>query len=284
MLKNNKMTEYDKNIDSFKNLENDFGTSDDALWVKIEKKTILKRESKTFNLGWKSYGIAASLIVLMGMILFLRLYSIEVSANKGQHFSHELPDGSIVQLNAASSIHYKPYWWHIEREVALTGEAFFEVQKGETFTVISEEGNTAVLGTSFNVFARESEYQVYCKTGKVEVTSNKCDIHYRITAGDLAVIDNAAKSGIKKQMDARDYTAWIDNKFSFTDASLVRVFQELERQYDIKINYAEELSKLKYGAYFERPQHADSALDLICIQFQLNFELTASGHYNIFRK
>ncbi len=278
------MTEYDKNIDSFKNLENDFGTSDDALWAKIEEKTYLKKETKTFTLGWKSYGIAASLIILVGMTLFLRLYTIEVSAHKGQHISHELPDGSLVQLNAASSINYKPYWWNMERAVELSGEAFFEVEKGKSFTVISEEGNTTVLGTSFNIFARESAYQVYCKTGKVEVASNKHDIQYKITAGELAIIDNTAKSGIKKKMDARDYTSWIDNKFSFTDTSLARVFQELELQYNINIDYNKELSDLKYGAYFERPQHADLAMNLICMQFNLNFEETETGQYKVYRK
>ncbi|NPD47175.1 FecR family protein [Methanococcoides sp. SA1] len=277
------MIEYDKNIDSFKNLENDFATSDDALWAKIDEKTILKKESKTIKLGWKSYGIAASIAILVGMTMFLKLYSIDIIASKGQHISHELPDGSMVQLNAASSIHYKPYWWNMEREVELSGEAFFEVEKGESFTVISEEGKTTVLGTSFNIFARDSEYQVYCKSGKVEVASNKYDIHYRIIAGELALIDNLAKSGMKKQMNARDYTSWIDHKFSFTNEPLTKVFQELERQYNIHIDYSEDLSALKYGAYFERPQHPDLALDLICIQFQLNFEETANGYYKVFR-
>jgi len=76
----------------------------------------------------------------------------------------------------------------------------------------------------------------------------------------------------------------MDHKFSFTDASLAHVFQEIERQYNIEIEYDEELSQLKYGAYFKHPQHADLALDLVCIQFQLNFEETYSGHYRVFRK
>lgn len=278
------MIQYDENIDYFKNLESDFQTSDEALWAKIDEKTIAKKDVKTYQLGWKSYSIAATLVILVSMSLFLRLYTIDVSANKGQHFSHELPDGSVAQLNAASTISYKPYWWTFEREVQLSGEAFFDVEKGKSFSVISEEGNTTVLGTSFNVFARNSEYQVYCKSGKVEVTSNKHDIHYNITAGELAIIDNMAKAGIKKSMDARDFTSWTENKFSFTDTSLAKVFEELGRQYNIDIDYNKELSELKYGAYFERPQDADLALDLVCIQFHLNFEKTGSRQYKIFRK
>jgi len=278
------MTEYDKNIDSFNNLEIDFDTSDDALWAKIEKKTTLKKETKTFQIGWKSYSIAAAVIIFLGIGVFLRLYTVEILANKGQHFSHILPDGSTIQLNAASSIVYQPYWWSFQREVELTGEAFFEVQKGKTFTVISEEGHTKVLGTSFNIFARETEYQVYCKSGQVKVSSNKHDIHYSIIAGELAIINNPDQSGIKKQIHARDYTSWMENKFSFTDSSLAKVFQALERQYNIDIEYSEELSELKYGAYFEKPLHPDLALDLICIQFHLNFEETASQQYKVYRK
>lgn len=278
------MDEYDKNIDSLKNFEVDFKTSENELWAQIEKATIDKPKSKTYNLNWVRYAVAASIALLLGIGLFMRLYTIELATQKAEQMSFELPDGSSVILNAASLASYHPYWWNFNREIKLNGEAFFKVAKGEKFSVISEEGTTSVLGTSFNVFARENTYRVFCKTGKVSVSSNKFDIKYQIIPGELAVIDNLNKSGSKKSTDERDYLAWTYNKFSFTNASLVAVFNELERQYNIQIEYNIALENLKFGAYFEKPEKVEEALELIAMQFNLNIEKTANNQFKVLEK
>ncbi len=276
------MENYDKNIDFFKHLEADFEKSEHDLWGPIEEQTSSKKEAKSFSLKWLKFAVAASVAILAALTLFLRLYTTEIVAPKGQQLSYELPDGSAVQLNAESMVSFQPYWWRFNREIRLKGEAFFEVSKGEKFTVLSEEGTTAVLGTSFNIYARNSWYEVYCKTGKVKVASTKHDIKYQLTAGNLAIIDNKHLSGSKKATDERDYISWTQNKFSFTNTPLQSVFEELERQYDIHIDFSEEVAVFKFGAYFERPQQADQALDLVCMQFQLNFEKTGTRRYKIY--
>ena len=58
------------------------------------------------------------------------------------------------------------------RKVSLEGEAFFEVNPGKKFEVVSKFGKTIVLGTSFNIYSRNSSYQVTCMTGKVKVIEN----------------------------------------------------------------------------------------------------------------
>lgn len=276
------MENYDKNIDFFKHLEADFEKSEHDLWAGIQEKTSSKKESKSFQLRWLKYAVAASVVILAALTLFLRLYTTEIVVPKGQQLSYHLPDGSAVQLNAQSMISFQPYWWRLNREVHLRGEAFFEVTKGEKFTVLSEEGTTSVLGTSFNIYARNNTYEVYCKTGKVKVASTKHDIKYQLTAGNLAIIDNKHLAGSKKNTNERDYISWTQNKFSFTDTPLQSVFEEMERQYNIQIDYNEEVAALKFGAYFVKPQQADQALELVCMQFQLNFEKTATQQYKIY--
>jgi ferric-dicitrate binding protein FerR (iron transport regulator) len=276
------MTEYDKNIDFFKNLEADFKTSEEDLWAKIEEKTQKASKPKSIQLHWAKYAVAASLILLLGIGSFLRFYTVELVVDNGQQLSHELPDGSQIKLNAATVASYQPYWWNFKREIKLSGEAFFEVAKGEKFSVTSEEATTSVLGTSFNIFARDKEYQVYCKTGKVSVSSNKYDINYKLIPGDLAIIDNANMAGSKKSTDERDYLAWTFNKFSFTNAPLSAVFIEMERQYNIQIDFNPAIANYTFGAYFEKPETAVEAIDLICVQFQLNFEETKERKYKIY--
>jgi ferric-dicitrate binding protein FerR (iron transport regulator) len=90
----------------------------------------------------------------------------------------ELPDGSRVKLNANSELSLAKDWEIGEnRKVYLTGEAFFEVKKipetGAKFSVICKGINIEVLGTSFNVFSRDEETEVYLEEGQVKLDHGK---------------------------------------------------------------------------------------------------------------
>lgn len=285
------METYDKHIDFYKNLEPDLKKTEHDLWAKIEEETKHKSQIK---IGWFNtlkYSFAATILLLLGITLVMRYYNRSVTTNKGEHIAHTLPDGSLIKLNAETSVAYHPYWWRFKREIHFVGEAFFEVENltgrkeaGKQFSVISSEGRTTVLGTSFNIFARNSDYLVYCKTGKVNVSSTKHDIEFEITAGEIAFIDNENKEGRKKEGRKRDYLSWTDNNLSFTDVSLRKVFDEIERQYDIEIESTVSIDALIFGAFFNKPQTPEQVLDLICIQFDLTFEKIKTREYKISKK
>src|SRR5690606_19908053 len=78
---------------------------------------------------------------------------------KGGQYRLILPDGSMVWLNAASSITYPTAFTGSQRTVEITGEAYFEVKHYENkkFTVSSNQTTTEVLGTHFNVNAYDDE-------------------------------------------------------------------------------------------------------------------------------
>lgn len=276
------MEEYDKNIDFFKNLETDFNQSNDELWDKIEQRIEQKNKIKTLNLSWLKYAVAASIILLVSVGAFMRFYTETVVSVAGEQISHSLPDGSKVELNAETEISYNPYWWSFKREIKLSGEAFFEVEKGKKFTVLSQEATTEVLGTSFNIYARHTDYHVFCKTGKVKVSSTKNDNHFLITANELAVIDN--KSGKSKKIEANenDFLAWKSNMLNFKDEPLSKVFAELSRQYGIKITAEnKQILSQKFSGYFAKPQKPEQTLEIICIQFNLEFEKISEKKYKI---
>lgn len=118
------------------------------------------------------YAVAASItaLIVLSYLLF-RPSLTTVRTSPGQQEIVVLPDGSEVQLNAASSISYNKKTWDEQRELQLTGEAFFQVEKGSRFVVNTEYGDVTVLGTSFNVKTRQSKLEVICYTGKVNVSS-----------------------------------------------------------------------------------------------------------------
>ena len=98
------------------------------------------------------------------------------TTSNGQKATITLADGSVVKLNAESSITFPEFFTNENRIVTLTGEAFFDVKRDPSrpFIVQSENLSTKVLGTSFNInsYPENEEIKVTLATGKVEIMIN----------------------------------------------------------------------------------------------------------------
>jgi transmembrane sensor len=116
-----------------------------------------------------AWSVAASFLLLLSLGVFARFSTTKIVTAYGQHAEVQLPDGSVVSLNAGSEVSYHKWYWAVSRTVEMNGEAFFKVKKGRKFTVVSPNGQTHVMGTSFNVYSRDNVYKVTCITGKVMV-------------------------------------------------------------------------------------------------------------------
>ena len=142
--------------------------SKEDIWSRIEKEIDEDPAKKTVPL-WTYIGIAASILLVATFIFYPKSdpQIITTSTVLAESRVIELPDGSTASLNANTTISYSEDW---NRELTLKGEAFFEVTEGEKFLVKTSIGDVEVLGTSFNVFVRDSVFEVACKTGKVGVS------------------------------------------------------------------------------------------------------------------
>src|SRR5690606_25586452 len=82
-----------------------------------------------------------------------------ITTPKGGTYRIVLPDGTRVWLNAVSKLEYPAEFSADKRQVAVTGEAYFEVteNKDKPFIVTSRGQTIQVLGTSFNVYAYAEE-------------------------------------------------------------------------------------------------------------------------------
>lgn len=122
------------------------------------------------------YAVAASLAAIMVVAYFvLQSPLTTVITAPGQQEIVLLPDGSEVKMNAASTLAYNEDTWAEDRSLNLEGEAFFQVKKGSSFVVNTDYGAVTVLGTSFNVRTRNNKLEVFCYTGKVNVSSTNAD-------------------------------------------------------------------------------------------------------------
>lgn len=155
--------------------------------------------------------------------------------------SVDLPDGSDIKLNSESSISYDPKSWDEERVVRLSGEAFFKVKKGQTFTVATPSGGVEVLGTSFNVKERNGVFDVLCFTGKVHVSSH----------GSSLILEKGDGVRFQKGQDPISLAvsgttpSWTQGIVSLQSVNMIQVFDEFKRQYGYELTLPEfDASKL----------------------------------------
>ena len=278
------MKENDKHIDFYNKLESPFDKSEDDLWQMISSRTVEKPKSKVIRLSFVKYAVVAVLVLFVAVGGVMRFYTKTVTTRNSQHLSHVLPDGSVVTLNSDSKIEYKPLWWNLSRDLALSGEAFFDVKKGEKFSVHSVHASTHVLGTSFNIYSRDTDYKVFCKTGKVRVYSQESDVDVVITPGQLAVVNSLLKRGSVRDVDPQNEMGWKSNKFTFTSEELKKVFEELERQYDITVKVNNDsISEFKLTGYFSKSRSVEPMLDIVCKSFNLKYVKIDKKRYKVSR-
>jgi len=159
----------DGEVHHFPEIDLKFAVSKDQVWENLShqiEEPISDVRGVTIKLFYK-LAFAASVLIILGVTGFMKLYTKTVFAPSGQHLTLSLPDHSTIELNAQSTVTYHPYWFKFRRTITLDGEAFFMVMHGNQFKVISSRGQTSVLGTSFNIYSREDSYSVTCFTGKV---------------------------------------------------------------------------------------------------------------------
>jgi transmembrane sensor len=226
--------------------------------------------------------IAASIILIasLGVIAGLRFYTTTIVCLSGQQKTAQLPDGSIVQLNAQSSIKFNPYWWKMNREVNLVGEGYFKVQKGKKFTVTSTNGSTSVLGTSFNIYARDNDYEVTCLTGKVNVIAKQSKDQIIITPNQMVKLNAQGNLDTNLNIDAKMATQWTKGKFIFTQVPLHKVLKEIGRQYNVSIKNIENLNDLYTGSFSKEP-NVETVLDVISATFNISYTKSDLDVYTI---
>jgi len=257
--------------------------SEADVWSILENKidSQPKGRSLMFNFSINKWAVAASILILLSAGSFLRFYSVKVKSPEGQHLVAELPDRSKVDLNAQSTLTYYPFWWKITRIVKLEGEGFFEVQKGNKFTVLSSKGSTRVIGTSFNIFAREEIYKVTCITGSVKVKS-KTGYEAVLKPNSKAEIQPGGEIKVSDNIETYPEVSWKRNIFLFTATPVVQVFREIERQYGVVINAQPDNSSL-YTGNFTKDQSVEETLSYVCPALGLKYTRKSSGEFLIIK-
>lgn len=237
-----------------------------------------KAKRKKISVRWGRYaGIAAAFfagLVFAGGItwglLSGKLSDYTVMTVAGQRAQTMLPDGSKVWLNASTKLVYHNSFWDSERQVDLSGEAYFEVShnKHALFVVNSRQIKTCVLGTKFNVRARKEEDRVVTTLlqGSVRVDSPRTKANgYLLKPGQTININtNTYQAELIEYNQPSDVLLWIDGKLVFRQHTLLKITNIMEKIYDIKFVYSDDaLKKERFTGEFSTDSTPDEILNVL---------------------
>jgi ferric-dicitrate binding protein FerR (iron transport regulator) len=231
------------------------------------------------RIGLVRWGAAAVVLIVVTSILAEWQFSTKtIEAPHGKMAYVILPDSSRVTLNAGSVIKHREFGFKRDRVVKLKGEALFDVMPGEVeFKVIAGENTVRVMGTRFNVFHRNNILEVKCLTGEVEVNIDNMMVE---SLGPGSGISYSPKQAIVKNLtvDPLQDIAWTRGEFYFTQTPVNLVFDELQRQFNVKIDIQGFDSQNRlYSGYFTN-ENITTALDLVCIPMGLMHEIDSKAN------
>ncbi len=175
--------------------------------------------------------IAAALIIGLSIYFYTTTQNNTNTTLASEHKSIRLPDSSLVQLNALSKVTFNTSNWTDNRQLRLTGEAFFIVKKGKTFDVTTDLGIISVLGTAFNVKQRNNYFEVKCYEGKVVVYGNIKE--KTLLPGDTFLIIDGKYIVTEKEYESQP--SWLNHKSTFKSIPYREVIAEFERQYNVTV-------------------------------------------------
>lgn len=244
--------------------------SESEVWTNLEKQ-LSEETTKVIPLHRKFIGwsVAAIFVLLFGIAAVITQYSKTIECLPGNRTLTKLPDKSTVDLNSGSKLTYYPFKWKFERKIKFEGEGYFKVKKGSKFTVESANGTTEVLGTSFNIFARDEKYRVTCLTGKVKVSSSSAETVV-LLPNNHAELENG-KLVIKEMFKPEHALGWTSNEFFFAGRPLKEVIDEIERQYAVTIKLQPQLNNRNFVSNFSKKHSVEEVLDFVCKPMNLKF-------------
>lgn len=202
-----------------------------------------------------------------------------ITTPRGGQYHITLADGTLVWLNAASSIRFPVVFAGTERKVTITGEAYFEVAKNAAmpFKVKAAFSEIEVLGTHFNVNAYEDE--TYIKTtlleGLVKVSATTMSANrlpILLKPGQQSGISKAGNISVQNDVDIEEAMAWKNGRFQFSSADLNSILRQISRWYDVDIVYNGKVD-LHFTGQLARNANVSNVFEKLALTGEVHFRI-----------
>ena len=220
-----------------------------AILDKLHRQRRLRRQRIT----WATSAAAAVILLVTGYHYLqphtamekplLAARTITKTAGKEEVLKLVLPDSSVVLLNAGASVSYPERFNENNRQVALNGEAFFDVKHDpdRPFSVRSGKLNTMVLGTSFTIRAYPGDniHSVTVASGKVKVENGNEVLGVLLPNQQIAYNNTTGSHKMNAIEDLAELNAWQQHRLIFKDTRFSDLLKTLERWYGIEVEIAQ---------------------------------------------
>lgn len=201
-----------------------------------------------------------------------------ISTPKGGQYQIVLADGSKVWMNAASSLRFPTAFAGKQRNVELTGEAYFEVAKNAAmpFNVQVNDLNVQVLGTHFNVMAYNDENVIKTTLLEGAVKVTKGTVAGLLKPGQQAKMDKDAGNIKIATADVEETMAWKNGLFLFNNDDIKTIMRQISRWYDVNISFEGNIPAKNFTWQISRNTNVSQVLKML--------ELTKEAHFKVIGK
>jgi ferric-dicitrate binding protein FerR (iron transport regulator) len=283
--------------------------------IQADRQKRIQRKLNIYSWGLRAAAVLV-LAIITGGVFYMRSHQDlrsqqwhAITTPMGAKTKIILPDSTAIWLNADSKLKYSNAFGFKNREVHLSGEAFFEVAHDPAllFAVKTSELTIRSYGTAFNVksYPEEGTIETTLIEGSIGVTRSSTDrkkrdevllepnqrvVFYRSnhtmetseTDGETEENAKAATPESKKQkttyliskgIDTKAYTSWKDGTIFISGESLEELAVKLERKYDVNIHFeSEALKSLRFTGSLEN-ETVEQVIDAIGIAAQIDYEI-----------
>jgi len=214
-------------------------------WMRLEQKLDMKQNVSSQIKSRRLLPFIQPRLVYAFTILFIfillaptfydKIFNISIYADRGAQKELILADGTIIRINAESSLKYNRGYNKESRLVNLYGEGYFQVEKGTSpFIVNTTNGSITVLGTKFNINSRNDMIEVVVNEGSVSFNPiDESAQSKNIIVRKGYYIDNETLT--PEIVPHAEYPGWIHNKLILNKTNLETVCNQIERKFDVNI-------------------------------------------------
>ncbi len=231
---------------------------------------------------WMQVAAAAIFVILLTGIGYFQLQNnikpqthFSVIVENGQKSKVILSDGTVAFLNSSSELICLSGYGKKDRNVFLTGEAYFDVKSNpqKPFVVNTiDKLKIQALGTKFNVKSYPNDSHVISTLIEGKISVEKDEIKYDLLPNEMVLFDKQTnqlrKSSIQMQEEA---LGWLSNHFIFNSETLENIANILERTYNINVIFeSEDIKNIKYTGNIKNSS-LDNVLALMTITAPIEY-------------
>ncbi len=235
-------------------------------------------------------GIAAAIAIFGVLSLTSRTQGgVNISPDSSQAFCINvplsstseitLPDGTKVVLNSGSSLNYDRRFNKKNRDIYLSGEAYFDVVHNESLPFVVHTGkcDLTVLGTRFDVYAYEDEDVAYAALMEGSLKMDAGSATILISPDEVVSYDG---SSITKTITETDqYLSWIGGEIRYDEIGLSEFLHRISRLYDIPVSYSGSgLDSRKFRAAFTKKDSLGQVLEAVSNLLPIKATKTGDGY------